>query len=375
MRVLFAPDWRAGNHYQRLLAEALSQHGVEVSFLSDYYRGLPLFRGVRAKVPDIMHLHWPEQYFQRRGDHWNTWDFLRAARYPVDFWLTAHYCPIVLTAHNLLPHDRAGEFGIFGNVRCTAQSSKAIFVHSDVARQRIRESFATSDDRIHVIPLGDHAVTMGAPVPREEARMRLDLPLDTKICLVFGTVQPYKGSDELVRLWAENYLPYRLVVIGPITSEAFTHRLYGLARRCAMVDLRLLNDWLDDAALRLWLSASDCAIFNYREILTSGAAALARSYGMPLLIPRRLASVDLDEPHPHVFRFDAVDTDFRAQLDGALATPCDYDLAGEWRRKTSWKRVAKITTLVYRDLMREASRTVAGRGSEVGYSSKKDALL
>jgi len=52
MRVLFAPDWRAGIQYQKLLAEALKQHEVEVSFLSNYRRGLPLFRGTRTKAPD-----------------------------------------------------------------------------------------------------------------------------------------------------------------------------------------------------------------------------------------------------------------------------------------------------------------------------------
>jgi hypothetical protein len=96
----------------------------------------------------------------------------------------------------------------------------------------------------------------------------------------------------------------------------------------ATVDLRLLNELLDLETLRLWLSASDCAIFNYREIFTSGAATLARSYGIPLLIPRRLAVPDLDEPHPRVLRFEALDTDFTAQLERALATPCDYGLRG-----------------------------------------------
>jgi hypothetical protein len=125
-----------------------------------------------------------------------------------------------------------------------------------------------------------------------------------------------------------------------------------------MIELRLLDKWLDDAALRMWLSASDCSIFNYREIFTSGAAALARSYGLPLLIPNRLASVDLDEPHSHVFRFDALNTDFRAQLERALATPCDYALARDWREKTCWERVAEITASVYRDIQKEASRRV-----------------
>jgi glycosyltransferase involved in cell wall biosynthesis len=345
LRVLFAPDYRAGNPYQALLAEALSRKEIEVTFLSNYYRGLPLFRGTQAHVPDIVHLHWPEAYFSQRGDRW---DSLRIARYPMDFWATGHYSPIVLTAHNLLPHNRSGDRGVFRNVRFTAQNSDAIFVHSNMARHVIQDTFAVSDDRIHIIPFGDHAVSLGPPLPRDEARIQLQLPRHTKICLVFGTVSPYKGSDELVRLWAESHLPYRLVVIGPTESEAFANRLYALARGCAMVDLRLLNEWLDGATLRAWLSASDCSIFNYREIFSSGAAGLARSYGLPLLIPRRLASVDLDEPHPHVFRFDALETDFRAQLEYALATPRDYDLAAEWRRKTDWDRVADITASIYR---------------------------
>jgi glycosyltransferase involved in cell wall biosynthesis len=355
MRVLFAPDYREGLAYQTLLADALRPHDVEVEFLSDYYRGLPLLRGARSHMPDILHLHWPEKYFQRRG---HFLDSLRITRYPLDFWLTVNYRPVVLTAHNLLPHNRADERGVFYNIRWTAQRSKAIFVHSNVARERMQVTFGLPGNHIHTIPHGDLAVPLGAPMPRDKARIKLQLPLDGAICLVFGTVSPYKGSDELVRFWTENNLPYRLAIVGPVLSDAFASRLHELAHSCSRIDLRLLNEWLDDEALRLWLSASDCSIFNYREIFTSGAAALARSYGLPLLIPRRLASVNLDEPHPHVFRFNTLETDFRAQLDRALATPCDYALGSEWRQKTSWKRVAEITSSVYRNIMRVRS---AGR--------------
>jgi beta-1,4-mannosyltransferase len=362
MRVLFAPDCRAGNPYQTLLADALGPHGVEVGFLS-HHRGLPLFRGGRASVPDIVHVHWPEKYFRRQGD---LWDSLRVAHYLLDCWLTAHHRPIVLTAHNLLPHDRSDESAVFRNVRYTAQNSKAIFVHSNVARQRVREAFSLSDNLIHRIAHGDLAVTMGAPLPRDQARIQLQLPPDGKICLVFGTVRPYKGTDELVRFWGENDLPYRLVVVGKIMSHAFARRLYELAQGHNMIDLRLFDEWLDDPMLRVWLSASDCSIFNYKEIFTSGAAALARSYGLPLLIPRRLASVDLDEPHPHVFRFDTLETDFRVQLDRALATRCDYELADEWRQKTSWKRVAEITACVYHDVVRAASSIAVTQTRSMG---------
>jgi len=352
MRVLFAPGYRTGNPYQTLLAKALHRYGIEVSFLTDYYGGLPLWRGVRAEMPDIVHVHWPEDYYPRRGDRW---DWLRVARYPIDCRITAHFRPMVLTAHNFFPHNREDERGVFHNARCTAQSCYAVFAHSSIACQTLRERFRISEGRIHIIPHGDLAAPLGKPLPQQEARVQLQLPLDKKICLVFGMISPYKGSDELVRYWAQNRLPYRLVVIGAILSKSFARTLLDLGQDCATVDLRLLNECLGDEALRLWLSASDCAIFNYREIFTSGAATLARSFGMPLLIPRRLTVTDLDEPHPHVFRFEALNTDFRAQLERALATPCDYELAGEWRRKTSWDLVAEITAMVYRDVAREAS--------------------
>ena len=84
-RILFAPDYRAGVRYQTLLAEALIGLGFEILFQSDYYRGLPLYRGVRRANPALVHLHWPEKYFGRRGMLW-TW--LRVMRYPLDLWLT-----------------------------------------------------------------------------------------------------------------------------------------------------------------------------------------------------------------------------------------------------------------------------------------------
>src|SRR5438105_3895817 len=78
IRVLFAPDYRDGLPYQDLLAKALVRHGVEVSFLTDYRRGLPLFRGSFGNRPDIVHIHFPEKYFRKSGDRW---DKLRVLRY------------------------------------------------------------------------------------------------------------------------------------------------------------------------------------------------------------------------------------------------------------------------------------------------------
>jgi hypothetical protein len=234
------------------------------------------------------------------------------------------------------------------------QNAAAVFAHAEPARKMIAETFSISDDLVEVIPFGDHAVTLGEPQDRGEAARALGLPLREKVCLMFGTVSPYKGISEVVRFWSEARVPYRLVVVGPVISADYADAIRAAAGEAPTIDLRLSPDWLDDEALRTWLSAVDCVIFNYKSIFTSGAGALARSFGVPSILPRSAATLDLGEPHIHVFRFDDLQTDFRDRLERALATPCDYAQAEDWRRRTSWDAVAARTAPVYRRVMREA---------------------
>ena len=58
MKVLFIPDYRQGNPYQKALAESLSKERVEVSFgaTSSLFSVL---RSVKSDWrPDILHIHW-----------------------------------------------------------------------------------------------------------------------------------------------------------------------------------------------------------------------------------------------------------------------------------------------------------------------------
>lgn len=66
----------------------------------------------------------------------------------------------------------------------------------------------------------------------------------------------------------------------------------------------LSDDGLSNEELKTWLCAVDCCLFNYREIFCPGAASLARSFGIPLLIPERLQTAFLDEPHARLECFD-----------------------------------------------------------------------
>lgn len=339
MSILFAPDYRQGSPYQRLLGEALVELGWEIDFLSHYRRVLPLARGIRdAPKAALLHLHWPEAYHPRKGD---IWDEFRQRRFPLDLWLATRRVPLVLTAHNLQAHNSDGNQRAFANMRAAVRRAQLVIVHSSAAARLTSERMGIPHSRIAVIPHGDFSVLYPPPIPRDEARRRLGLA-SPGIALLFGMVEPYKGIEEIVSQWPTRP-DVELVVAGRSSSQNYEATITAAIAGRSGITFR--PGWLSDDELYLWLCAADVAVFNYRTILTSGAACLARSWGIPILIPERLQTVDLDEPADRVFRFD--ETSLPDQLDRALGIGSDFASAAEWRSKTAWPAIAQQTARVY----------------------------
>jgi glycosyltransferase involved in cell wall biosynthesis len=343
LRIVFAPDYRAGITYQEDLANALKDEDVCTRFLSHYRRGLPLYRGGRDLAPwDALHMHWPEAYMARVA-----W---RKVRFAVDLALSLGNRPLFLTAHNLYPHNRRSEFLMHSVLRHTVRSASAIFVHSLRAANLYADRFGARDAQCRLIPFGDHAAEVGSPVDRLDARHALGLDHDDPICLMFGTVSPYKGQEDVIAAWKTVRMPARLAIVGPAVNKEYAAKLQQLSSGASNVLLRI-GEWLKPADLRLWLSASDATVFNYRDILTSGAGCLARSFGLPILFPARLDAVDIGEPHASVFRFQSLIEDFPTLLGRAVARGLRYAEAAEWREQTKWSAVAAATAKVYREII------------------------
>jgi glycosyltransferase involved in cell wall biosynthesis len=345
MDVLFAPDWRNGVPYQRLLAEALERFDIKVGFLSHYKRVLPLARLLRQSRADLLHLHWPEAYYPRLRD---TWDKFRRARFVFDLTLATHRVPLVVTAHNLCEHNLEHLPFARANYSAAYHRARLVFAHSTTARTRLVETYGVDERKIRVVPHGDLSVVMPPPVPRDDARARLGLP-SGPICLMFGAVEPYKGQEEVLAYWKSARPTARLLIVGRPKSAAYGRAIEQLAENVPNVTLHF--QWLTDPELALFLCAADCTLFNYRKIFTSGAASLARSWGLPILIPARLDTVDLAEPDPRVLRFEALDERFAQKLQAALAVLPDYDSAEVWREKISWPRIAEATATGYHEVL------------------------
>ncbi len=345
MEILFAPDWRGGVPYQRLLGEALAAHGAHVDYLNHYKRILPLTRLLGDHRLDLLHLHWPEAYYPLKGD---GLDLFRRARYGLDLTLATRRIPCVLTAHNLAEHNHQDRPFARANYATTCRRARLIFAHSEAARQRLSETYDVPLEKIRVVPHGDLSVVMPPPVPQAEARRLLKLP-DGPIALIFGVVEPYKGQEEVLKHWQSAHPDTLLVIAGRVHNAEYGAHLRQIAAGLKNVVLHF--EWLEDPDLALFLSAADVGLFNYRTIFTSGAASLARSWGLPIVLPRRLDTVDLAEPDHRVFRFTDFESDFAAVLHQALKVPSDFASAAPWREFTSWPRIAEATAAGYRDVL------------------------
>ncbi len=339
MRVLFGPDFRHLVQYQQLLADALGAGGVDVEFLQGYRRLLPMTRGVRAARPDVFHLHFPVHYIRCNG----KLDEARKYRFFADVWLAARAARLVYTVHDLYPtsyaQDKAGNAGQHYLLRRAA----GLIVHSEEALKQVLEIGGVPAEKCTVIPHGDLSAPMGQPIPRALARAQAGFQEGERICLAPGIVTPNKGLEELIAYWKREKPDAILLIAGHAHDGGYGQRLNMLASGVANVRLRL--GFVSDYDLKVLFCAADCVVINYRTIFTSGVASLARSFGTPLLLPERLKTVHLLEPHPSVVRFG--EGDFGVKLAETLSLTTDYAAAEEWRNATAWDKVAARTRAVY----------------------------
>ena len=148
--------------------------------------------------------------------------------------------PLVCTFHTLdrvkaesmpeeveadMPHRRAeAEASI---IDC----SDAVLASCSVEAEQIASLYGADPDRIRIVPLGvDHAFF--GPGHRPQARRALGLPLDGRLLLFVGRIQPLKCADCAVETLAElrqpGDEPYRLVIVGGPSGPHGEKSLQGL---------------------------------------------------------------------------------------------------------------------------------------------------
>lgn len=298
--VIFARVSIKLNPYIILFKETLEGQGLSVNLEREFNLKWLLSNG---RFCDCIHLHWINsiyQPFQRKYSSNLTKRFMES-RYIRAFRSLFHLINvtialfltrlqgkiIVYTVHDL---DWFGlNIGFYSMLRRIAHHvviklSHHIHVHNHYSRMFIETRYKRKDG-VAVISHGNYIGVYPNNTSKHDARRHLGLEMDDFVYLFFGTLRPYKGLEDLLDAFSKLKMSSaRLLIAGPVLGgPAYKTMLEELSMNNSAI--KLVPEFVSDDNVQLYMNASDICVLPYKHITTSGAAALALSYGRPIIAP------------------------------------------------------------------------------------------
>lgn len=301
-------EWMQSNHPILLeIARGLGSLGCDCVPTPNYPSLLWMMSNRRHM--DVIHLHWPEQYYWPSmysrlprlvdivGRRWKLQGLVRLLYLP---WLFAFVAltkllklPIVWTLHDLYPHgqsptehDRAEHIARAFLMR----NVTALVLNCSSIEPLVTKEFG-NPERIVVAPLGNYTRFYPDSVSTAEARRTMGVHPDELVFLYIGTMRKHRNALNLIRVFRQ--LPeknLRLFVVGESWDS-----LRREMEREAWGDwrIRCLFQLAANDQIELLLKACDFVVMPGEFYLTSAVVMLALSFGRPVIAPRYGCTVDM----------------------------------------------------------------------------------
>lgn len=336
------------NPYNALLYAKLAELGARIEDFSP--------RRLIFGRHDIWHLHWPESILST-PQRWKAIPLafvlrllLRVAR--------LKETKIVWTVHNLRSHE-----GYYPYVE--ASLWQALLEHLDgyIAlteggkAQALGRYPALHDRPGFVIPHGDYRPAYTDSVSRLEARARLKLPQHAQVLLSMGQLRPYKNVPWLIEQFRQLDVPDAILVVAgrPASIDVATEII---AAAGSDTRVRVHFGFVPADELQVYLRAADLMVLPYGEILNSGSAILALTFGCPVLVPDRGAMAELRQAvgsqWVQAYTGTLSTATLRAALEWALSTPRTAQTSSPCH---SWDAIAEQTLIAYHKILARANAT------------------
>jgi glycosyltransferase involved in cell wall biosynthesis len=192
----------------------------------------------------------------------------------------------VWTAHNLYPHDdgrtplhRLGR-------RIVLWLCSHVCVHGPAAASCVQREFRVPAARLVLLQHGHFIGFYANTITRAAARARLDIAPGDYVYLFVGLCKPYKNLELLVHSHAALADDSALWIVGQFQSGAYRERVQQAAALAGGGRITVVDHFVPSDELQVYLNACDAVVLPYQEILTSGTALLALSFGRPVVAPR-----------------------------------------------------------------------------------------
>ena len=280
-------------------------------------------------------------------------------RQPLDFWFL-EFCrkrgsKIVLTVHDLLPHDTAETYKqTFHNLY---RMVDAIICHSDHIKTRLDTEFSVPPEKVSVIPHGPFFYDL-PDVDNQTTLRNFGIEQDKILVLWQGIIFPYKGIDLLLDAWQRVEVRDEsacLVIAGtgaPELLEQIRNQVHQLGLKRVHLHFRFITTEELVALYR----AANIVVYPYRAITTSGALATGLALGKVIIASDLPVFKELLKSRENALLVNSQNPIELA--DGLVELMQDQDLrtrlAASVREMRfgdkSWLSIAKKTMLVYQSL-------------------------
>jgi glycosyltransferase involved in cell wall biosynthesis len=215
---------------------------------------------------------------------------------------------------------------------------KSIHVHNYYTRTLIENKYKRNNGVI-IIPHGNYIGYYPNQVSKSEARRHLDLPDDVFVYLFLGLLRPHKGLENLFEAFVQLKDPNtRLLVAGKVFGDiSYMLKLRELIKNNSHI--KLVPEFIPDEAIQLYMNACDVCVLPYKHITTSGAAALALSFGRPIIAPAITSFPEVVTPETGILYDISQNGALVSALREATAKSWSEDRILDYARQFDWDRL------------------------------------
>lgn len=263
-------------------------------------------------------------------------------------WLDRHLlprCPVVLTAHDLLP--REPRLGQARAQKQLLQRVDAVIVHSEYGRRALIEGSIVEPGKVHVVPHGAFAHL--TEHEREEPLAAELGSASGPVALFFGLLRPYKGVETLLQAW-QGIDQAELWIVGR------TRMPLAPLRATAPPGVRFVPRFVSDAELPALFRRADVIVLPYartERFDQSGVLATALAFGKAIVLTdiggfgevAAHGAAQLVPPDDPVALRAALE---RLLFDQTARGPLELAAAAAAAGPYSWAEAARRTLEVYR---------------------------
>jgi glycosyltransferase involved in cell wall biosynthesis len=191
---------------------------------------------------------------------------------------------IVITVHNVLPHEGSPNFLRAGRFLC--HRADAVIVHSDANAKQIVDAYQLPLDKVHKIAMGVQAQDITRK-PQQDAREALSLPDGAHIALLFGIIRPYKGIEVALESLAliTNENPHLHLLIAGKPWESWEPYQAIIDRENLADRVHLFLDYIPEEQTSDFFAAADLILLPYTHFdAQSAVGAQVLPYQTPLIV-------------------------------------------------------------------------------------------